>query len=206
MIYLEVLVEELSCEAALAILLPKIAPDLTFKIRTFQGKTDLLKNLPSRLRAAAKYLGPNGRLLVVVDRDDDDCLVLKRRLDTISSTAGLRGRPRGRKAEPIQVLSRIAVEELEAWFFGDTLALRRAFPGVPETLADRAPFRDPDAITGGTAERLGRVLRDAGHYPAGLAKIDAARRIANEMDPASNRSRSFNCFRQGVLELMSASE
>lgn len=51
---------------------------------------------------------------------------------------------------PFQVLNRLAIEELEAWFFGDVAALHSAYPRVPSTLGRRSRYRDPDAIRGGT--------------------------------------------------------
>jgi len=102
------------------------------------------------------------------------------------------------------VLNRIAIEELEAWFFGDVEAVCTAYPGVPATLANRAPYRDPDAVAGGTWEALGRVLKQAGHHGSGLRKGEAARAIAEHMDPARNRSRSFGHFRDGLLRVTGA--
>jgi hypothetical protein len=197
---LEVFVEEPSCEAALQILIPKIVPAVHVEIRVFQGKMDLLAKLPARLRGAARALPAEGRLLVIVDCDEEDCRQLKTRLDQAARNAGLRTRRAAKGSQTIQVLNRIAVEELEAWFIGDVPALTRAFPEVSPSLAAKARFRDPDAVRGGTAEALGQVLKQA--YPAGLAKVDAARRIAPHMDPAANRSHSFNCFRTGVIELV----
>ncbi len=96
-------------------------------------------------------------------------------------------------------INRIAVEELEAWFFGDVGALVAAYPGVPETLDRRAKYRNPDAIAGGTWEALERVLQEAGHHGGGLAKVRAARDIAAHMDPGRNRSRSFQVFRDAIV-------
>lgn len=64
--------------------------------------------------------------------------------------AGLQSKcaPQG---QVFQVVNRIAVEELEAWFFGDWSALQAAYPRVPATIPQKARFRDPDAIVGGTA-------------------------------------------------------
>jgi hypothetical protein len=73
----------------------------------------------------------------------------------------------------------LAIEELEAWFFGDMDAVRALYPRVPETLEQRAGFRDPDAIRGGTWEALERILQRAGYF-AGVANrarsADAAQR------------------------------
>jgi hypothetical protein len=94
------------------------------------------------------------------------------------------------------------VEELEAWFFGDIPALRAAYDGVPASLAAKAEFRDPDAIRGGTAERLERVLQNAGHFRGGLLKTRAAREISAHMNADENRSRSFCELRDGLRRLV----
>jgi hypothetical protein len=104
------------------------------------------------------------------------------------------------------VLNRLAIEELEAWFFGDVGALRAAYPGIPSSLGERANYRDPDAIRGGTWEALERELQRAGHHREGLAKIKAAQEIAAHMAPERNRSRSFQAFRQGLLDLVATGE
>jgi hypothetical protein len=51
-----------------------------------------------------------------------------------------------------------------------------------------------------------RELQRAGHHQGGLAKIRAAREISVCMEPDRNRSRSFQVFRQGLLDLTGASE
>lgn len=95
----------------------------------------------------------------------------------------------------------IAIEELEAWFFGDIPALTAAYPGVPSTLAAQAPYRDPEKISGGTWEALERVLQRVGYFSGGLAKIAAARAIAAHMDVDRNRSPSFRHFVQTMRAL-----
>ena len=55
--HMEVLTEELSMEAFLEVLLPRLLPpETTFALHSFQGKSDLLKNLPSRLHAYSRCL------------------------------------------------------------------------------------------------------------------------------------------------------
>jgi len=104
----------------------------------------------------------------------------------------------------VQVLNRIAVEELEAWFFGDVPALTRAYPRIPATLSNKKGFRDSDAILGGTWETLERVLQDAGYYAAGMPKLEVARQISANMDPARNSSRSFQIFCDGLKRLLNS--
>jgi hypothetical protein len=69
-----VLVEEPSMEATVEHLLPKLMNDVDFEIRRFQCKDDLLKNLPDRLCGYSTWLPENWAILVLVDRDDDDCM------------------------------------------------------------------------------------------------------------------------------------
>ncbi len=204
--HIEVLVEEPSAEAALSLLLPRILPETTtWVLHPHRGKKDLLDKLPKRLRGYSHWpLPADWRLLVLIDEDREDCGDLKQLLNRHVRGSGLR-LARGRGGEPIQVLNRIAVEELEAWFFGDVEAIRTAYPGVPATLAHRAPYRDPDAVAGGTWEALERVLKQAGYHGSGLRKVEAARAIAEHMDPTRNRSRSFGHLRDGLLRLVGVS-
>ncbi len=201
-VHVEVLVEEASTEAALSLLLPRILPAAaTWVVHPHRGKKDLLNKLPNRLRGYSRWLPPDWRLLVLIDEDREDCRALKQHLNRRARDAGFR-LVRGSGGEPIQVLNRIAVEELEAWFFGDVDAMRAAYPGLPATLANRAPYRDPDAVAGGTWEALEQVLKKAGYYGSGLRKVEAARAIAEHMDPTRNRSRSFRHFRDGLLRVV----
>jgi len=111
-------------EAFLRALLPRLLPvDRTFEVHSFQGKADLLGKLPARLRGYAQWLPADWRIVVVVDRDDDDCQDLKRRLETMAAAAGLITRSRTGGAW-WQLVNRIAIEELEAWYFGDWEATR----------------------------------------------------------------------------------
>jgi len=73
--HLELLVEEPSMEAFLRALLPRLLPqDRSFEVHPFQGKNDLLGKLESRLRGYAAWIPADWRIVVVVDRDDQDCL------------------------------------------------------------------------------------------------------------------------------------
>jgi hypothetical protein len=200
--HLEFLVEERSAEVALSSLVPKLlGPDFSFAIYPFQGKPDLLRSLPARLRGYRHWIPEDWGIVVLIDSDGQDCLVQKRKLEMAARQAGFLTRAAAQEGR-FQVLNRLAVEELEAFFFGDVDAVCDAYPGVPRTLGSREGYRDPDAIAGGTWEALERVLQRAGHHLGGLSKIKAAREISACMEPDRNRSRSFQRFRQGVLDLV----
>lgn len=198
--HLELLVEEPSMEAFLRGLLPRLLPqDRTFDIHPFQGKNDLLGKLEARLRGYAAWLPADWRIVVVVDRDDEDCRVLKGQLETMARRAGLRSRSLAGRA-PWQLVNRIAIEELEAWYFGDWAAVRAAFPRASANVPRRQGFRDPDAIAGGTWEAFERVLQAHGYFNGGLLKIEAARAIAAQVDPARSSSHSFRAFSDAIAE------
>lgn len=183
-------------------LLPRILPEnCAFNFLVFQGKQELLQNLKNRLRS----YNPRSldrdcwRIVVVVDRDNDDCSELKDKLERAAEDAGLRTRSQCPE-EAWQVLNRIAVEELEAWYFGDWNAVCRAYPRVPPTVPERRGYRDPDSIQGGTWEAFERILKQHRYFRTGLRKIEAAEAIAPYIDPERNRSRSFKEFLDALVE------
>jgi acylphosphatase len=201
--HIELLVEEPSAEAAMTQLLPRIlGSNISFRVHPHQGKPDILRALPKKLRGYAKWLPSDGRVAVLVDLDRDDCNQLKKRLERAARDAGLSTSTSKKGRIGFQVLNRIAIEELEAWFFGDVDALLAAFPRVPSTLASKASFRNPDAIKGGTWERLEQELQKAGYFKGGMPKIATAREVARHMQPDRNRSRSFAAFCQGLRSLV----
>lgn len=191
--HIELLVEEPSMEAALQALLPGIVGEISFRIIRFQCKQDLLARLPERLRGYRGYFPPNWRIVVLVDRDDDDCRALKAALERMAGDAGLCTKSCA-AGGTFAIVNRLAIEELESWYFGDWEAVRRAYPRVSDRIPAKASYRDPDSIAGGTWEAFERILQRAGYFAGGLRKIEAARAIASQMDPARNRSRSFQVF------------
>lgn len=198
--HLELLVEEPSMEAFLRTLLPGLLPqDRSFEVHPFQGKFDLLGKLQARLHGYAKWLPEDWRIVVVVDRDDDDCESLKGRLEAMAAKAGLVTRS-GAGSQQWQLVNRIAIEELEAWYFGDWPAVCSAFPRVAPGVPNQAGYRDSDAILGGTWEAFERILQRHGYFKAGLLKVEAARTLGALLDPGRSRSRSFAMFRDAIAE------
>jgi hypothetical protein len=202
-LHIEFLVEELSAKEALQNLLPIIlGEDITFDIHPYGGKRDLLAKLPARLKGYSAWLPPDRKIVVLIDGDNEDCFHLKDKLEKIAASAGLSTKSSVPENKPFQILSRLAIEELEAWFFGDVKAIVSAYPGVSRNLAKQVKFRNPDAISGGTWEALERVLQKAGHHQGGLEKLRAAREISKYMTPKENRSQSFQIFHDGLEQMM----
>ena len=204
-LHLEFLVEEASLESALTQLLPKILPsNFTFNFHACEGKKDFLNKVPDRLKSYQRSLPPDWKIVVLIDEDRQDCLELKEKLELMATSAGLITKSSCQKYKSFQVLNRIVVEELEAWFFGDVEAICQAYPKVSANLAKQKQYRDPDPIQGGTAEALERVLKKAGYHLGGLQKQKASSDISKYMNPESNRSKSFQVFYQGLLEIINS--
>ena len=194
---IEFLLEERSAEVALEIILLKILPkDVEVNFHVFEGKQDLLGKLPNLLKGYKPWIPNNWRIMVVIDKDRGDCFQLKAQLEEVAHNAGFVTKSSAISAGDFQVVNRLAIEELEAWFFGDIEALRNAYPRVSRNLQDQARY--PDAITGGPYEALERLLRRLNYHREGLAKTTVAQNIAPHMAPSRNLSRSFQVFVEGL--------
>lgn len=199
MTQIEILVEEQSAEEALRHLLPKVLQGHgRAKVINLGSKHKLLKVLPSRLAAYRQRIesGEQLRIVVLVDRDDDDCEELKSHLELMALNAGLPTKTAPDAEGRFLILNRVVVEELESWFIGDPAALRKAFTSLPRIEQTSGIFRNPD--NGGSWEALHRFLKKHGIYKSSFPKVDAARRIAPHMDIAANQSKSFQVFIRGI--------
>ena len=186
-------------EAFLQEVLSRTVTGCTFNIHTFQGRPDLIKKIQGRLHGYAKWVTPGCRIVILVDRDSDDCHDLKRRLEDMAASAGLISRSRSADRS-WKVVNRVVIEELEAWYFGDWQAVCCAYPNVPKTIPNQARYRSPDAISEGTWEAFQRILQRHGYFKTGLRKVEAARAIGAHINPSRNRSRSFLTFYNAIVE------
>jgi hypothetical protein len=127
----------------------------------------------------------------------------------------LRGKSDPRKRILLEVLQkcnpspltkfRFAIEEIEAWYFGDRKAILTAYPGANTRILDSY---HQDSICG-TWEKLAdaiypggsRALQKAGWPHPGEEKCNWARRIAGHIDIEKNKSKSFQAFRNCLLIL-----
>ena len=165
-------------------LLPRLIPDLIFMCLAHEGKQDLEKSVPRKLRA---WQEPGVRFVVVRDQDGGDCREIKANLTRLCRDSGR-----------TDVLVRIVCRELEAWYVGDTEALQRAFPETtPSTLRslEGRRFRNPDTVVHPSSAIAARIPE--------FQKRSGARRMAAVLS-RENRSRSFQVFVGGVERLWAA--
>ncbi len=216
--HFEILVEGQTELTALSILMKKIVGDYdcphTWAIHKHRGigkipgdptarpnrrDQTLLHNLPSKLRAYGKERRADVVVVVLVDLDDrDDCMAFKGGLADLLNHCDV----------PPQSLFRIAIEELEAWFFGDHSAIKQAYPAARHQILHEY-IQDSQC---GTWEKLAEAIYPGG--PAALGqhgkrsvKILAQKRVwAKEICPyidvENNLSPSFQCFRDGIRRMV----
>jgi hypothetical protein len=186
--------EEESARIILDAILPQILPDGTeWNVYAFHGKNDMLVKLTNRLRAYHHEPLSSRKVVVLIDSDHQDCSEVKSRLEKIAKTAGLVTKTSNSKS--FRVVTRIIIEELEAWFFGDIEALSSAYASVPKSLATKKGYEFPDLIHD-PVEQLSHILKK--EYSGRLPKLEVAGRISRYMIAERNRSLSFQAFCDGV--------
>lgn len=172
------LVEELSMKEFLKAILPKVIPDnVSCIIIHHEGKQDLEKSIPKKLRA---FRQPETRFVVLIDQDSNDCILLKNRLLELCQEGGREN-----------CLVRIVCHELESWYLGDLAAVGQAYN--LNTLARRqreAKFRQPDRLS-----NPAQVLKSL--VPQ-YQKISGARAVGKYMQLSANSSHSFAVFLTGI--------
>ena len=174
------LLEERSIKTLLNGLLPVLFPDLCFLCISHEGKNDLERSIPRKLRA---WNNQGGRFVIVRDNDGSDCIALKHRLRLLCQGTGHE-----------DALVRIVCQELEAWYLGDPVALAKAFGNNNLRRIARQPrFRNPDA----RAKPSTDMRRLCPEYQ----KISGARRMAEWLTGDANGSASFNVFIDGIDRL-----
>ena len=175
------LVEEPSMADLLERLLPRFFPGLQFQCLPHEGKQDLARSIPRKLRA---WREPGVRFVVMRDQDLADCHEVKTQLVELCQSAGRR-----------DVLVRVVCRELEAWYIGEPVALALAFPRAGERVKRelrKRRFRNPDAVVNPSAA-VARLIPE-------FQKRRGARSIA-EFLSRDNRSRSFQVFLEGLERL-----
>jgi len=176
--------EELSMEAFLKIALAKLLPDGTlFKIIPHEGKQDLERSIPKKIRAWRNNNEIQYRFVIIRDKDSGDCLTIKRDLEQLCFDAN--------RVDSVVI---IAIHELESWFLGDLGAVAKAYNDNSIALKQvKRLYRNPDKIAN-ASEQLYKICKES-------AKISRSRKITKEMDFSNNASYSFRYFIQKVAEL-----
>ena len=184
---IEILVEEKSMERFLNVFLPRILPpkwvlNQNYFIRSFEGKQDLQKSLPKKIKGFSNWHEPVG-IIVLQDQDSNDCIKLKQKLSDIITSNG-----------EIPHLIRIICKELESWYIGDLAALNIAYPNFRhDKYINLAKFRNPDVVN--ASDELKKILPS-------FQKVTTASKVAQYIGIESNRSESFKQFVSGIYRFV----
>ena len=174
--------EEPSAEEMLKGILPRILPETIIpRFVVFEGKQDLEKRLPMRLRA---WQQTDTLFVVMRDQDSGDCIAIKREL--VKKCTGS-GKP--------DALVRIACRELESFYLGDLKAVSQAIgPTNIGGYQNKPKFRNPDTLANPSQE----LKKLAPLYQ----KVSGSRAISPVLDLENNKSTSFNALIKGVRRLI----
>lgn len=215
--HFEILVEDESgkivVETVVENILSSISGEHSYRVISYRGlghiprnlsnTTDpqrrlLMEKLPRLLRGYGKSLRDfPAAVIVVVDADDRDCVAFKKEMLHVLDSCN---------PKP-DALFRLAVEEIEAWLLGDQIAVRAAYPDARDSALNSYV---QDSICG-TWEKLAdaiypggsRRLKPLGYPEVGRVKCEWAMKIAKNLDPDANLSRSFQVFQTGIRHLAS---
>lgn len=209
--HIEFLIEDSSGRALLDTLIPKLIGPYnephSWRTHSYRGvgrlprrglvgepdpsKRLLLDQLPRILKGYRKTPGIDA-IVVVLDSDKRDCVVLLGELTAVARRCGVEAK----------TLFRIAIEEIEAWYFGDREAVIRAYPSAKRRVLD-AYTQDSVCGTWETladalfAGGVAAVRRPGGPNPGDI-KHEWAQRIGPLLVPERNTSLSFGKFRDGL--------
>ena len=174
------LLEEYSMKILLEGLLPRLFPDLSFLCISHEGKQDLEKSVPRKLRA---WREPGVRFIVLRDNDGGDCRTLKTKLKDLC-LAGNRE----------DSLVRIACQELESWYLGEPEAMAEAFNDTKLCQIDsRSRYRVPDDVQ--------RPSVEVAKLVPSFQKVSGARKMASKMSISRNGSSSFRLLMKSVADI-----
>ncbi|MBT8420842.1 MAG: DUF4276 family protein [Gammaproteobacteria bacterium] len=176
--------EEPSAKAMLEGLLPKLLSDRNVVPRyvTFEGKQDMEKQLPRKLRG---WKALDASFVVLRDKDSGNCKDIKAGLVNICRDAG----------KP-EALVRIVCHELESWYLGDLSAVEKGLqiPGAAKK-QNTKKFREPDRLAN-PAQELRKLTGNK------YQKVAGSRRIGPCLSLDNNRSVSFGFFISGVRKII----
>jgi hypothetical protein len=216
--HFEILVEDASGKVGLELLIPKIIgvdSQHTWKVFAYKGigripedlrsnsdpkKRILLDQLPRLIQGYGrtfKGYGPDYDAALIVVCDLDERCLSKFRQELLALAERCNSHAKTRFC--------IAIKEGEAWYLGDKNAIKRAYPGVDDSV-----FESYDETTHGTWETLAdmviaggsKLLKTRGYPDIGVEKEKWAEAIAPNLNVEENTSPSFQYFRDTLRQLI----
>jgi hypothetical protein len=212
--HIEILVEDASGEKLLEAVLSKLLGEQgdphTWRVHSYKGigripknlnvggdpaKRILLDQLPKILRGYGNT--PNiDAVVVILDADRRNCVEFLAELKAV--VADCNPAP--------NTLFRIAIEEMEAWYFGDRQALTTAYPkakiDVLNRYAQDSVCGTWESLADAIYPRGSAAIKKAGWPLPGQVKCEWAEKIDPLLEPDRNTSPSFGKLRDGLRRLV----
>jgi hypothetical protein len=216
--HLEILVEDSSGEKLLDAILPKILGENgkthTWRLHAYKGIGRIPKGMSAGVNPTNRMLLDNLRKLlsgygktpgvdavvVVLDTDSRNCRDFLAELNDILSSCN----------PAPNTLFRLAIEEIEAWYFGDKSAIINAYPKAKKEILNQY---QQDSICG-TWELLADAIypggsgaiKKAGWPIPGQIKHEWAEKIGPHLSLSENISPSFGKLRDGLNRLVQSAD
>jgi len=211
--HIEILTEDASGAKLLEVVLPKLLGEHgelhTWRVHSYKSIGRIPKNLKPGTDAAKRILldrlpvllSGYGKtpgidvVVVVLDSDRRDCAQFLAELKALAAGCN----------SALNVMFRLAIEEIEAWYLGDRQALQAAYPRAKADVLGR--YVQDSAC--GTWELLAdavypggfAAIKKAGWPLPGQIKCEWAEKIGPLLDPDRNVSPSFGKLRDGLRGL-----
>ncbi|MGK7938922.1 MAG: DUF4276 family protein [Crocosphaera sp.] len=170
----------------LEVLLSKIIPEnVKFKCIHHEGKQDLEKSIPRKLKA----WNTSAKFIIIRDQDSGNCQKIKEQLYALCKKSGRS-----------DTLIRIVCHELESWYLGDLAAVEKAFnlkEGQLSKKQNNQKYRDPDQLNSAKQE-LKKLVKS--YQP-----ISGSRKIGKYLEIQhldKNKSYSFKVFLRGLEKIL----
>ena len=212
--HIELLVEDSSGEKLLEAVLPKLLGEQgnphSWRVHAYKGigripknlnagadpaKRILLDQLPRLLQGYGRTPGIDA-VVVVLDTDKRNCMDFLAELKTLAASCN----------PAPKTVFRLAIEEVEAWYLGDRLALKQAYPHikvavlknyVQDSICDTWELLADAIYPGGST-----VIKKKGWPLPGQVKHEWASKIGPLLKLDENASSSFGKLRDGLRRLV----
>jgi len=215
--HIEFLVEDSSGATLLKVIIPKIIGEFndphTWNIHEYKGlgnkipkglnpaidaqKRILLDQLPKLFRGFGRTPGVDA-VIVVVDTDKRNCTEFLAELHELLEKCD---------PKPNNTLFRLAVEEIEAWYFGDNDAVLTAYPKakkkVLESYISDSVCDTWEHLANAVHPKGAAAIKKAGWPSSGQLKHEWAEKISPHMNIDRNDSPSFRKFVEGLRRITS---
>lgn len=174
------LLEEDSMKSFLESFMPRIVGEaISCVYVSHQGKTDLEKSIPRKIRA---WKNPLAYFVILRDQDSSNCKELKQHLQTLCGIAD-------------NFSVRIVCHELESWYLGDLAAIDQVYGKKLAKHQNQSKYRDPDKLINAYDE-IKKVVPE-------YQRIIGSRELGAALSLDNNRSKSFNVFLKTIQLLTS---